>query len=124
MLRDRHRLVVVRPEAPGPEWEPELLHEPELPRKPALTTPGLAVRTAFVSVARSSGETANCTPMRRRPRRELQLSRPLAVRACLPFHVWPAYSYLSPGHHAWKRYPAKFKKLRSEFAQTRTVGDG
>src|SRR6266478_1154063 len=107
MLRERHRLVVVRPEAAGPESEPEpaLLHEPELPRKPELTTPGLGAWTAFVSVACSSGETANCTPMRRRPLRQLQLSRPLAVRACLPFHVWPAYSCLSPGHHAWKRYP-------------------
>src|SRR6516164_8134107 len=112
MLRGRQGLLVFRPEAPGPKSEPEL------------TTPGLGARTAFVSVARSSGETANCTPMRRRPRRQLQLSRPLVVRASLPFHVWPAYSYLSPGHRAWKRYPEKFKKLRSDFAQTGTVSGG
>src|ERR1700726_3369902 len=100
------------------------MHEPELTRIPELTMPGPGVRTVFVSVARSPGETASCTPMRRRPRRQLQLSRPLGVRACLPFHVSPAYSYLSPGHYALKRYPAKFKKLRSDVAQTGTVGDG
>src|ERR1700738_2752206 len=100
------------------------MHEPELTRKPELTTPWLGARTAFVSAARSPGETANCTPMRRRRRRQLQLFRPLVLRACLPFHVWPAYSYLSPGHHAWKRYPVKFKKLRSDFAQTGTVSCG
>jgi hypothetical protein len=100
------------------------MHELELTRKPELTTIGLGAQTAFVSVARSSGETANCTPVRRPPRRQLQLSRPLVVRASLPFHVWPAYSYLSPGHHAWKGYTAKFKKLRSDFAQTGTVTDG
>src|SRR3954469_20671554 len=109
MLRARQRLVVVRPAAPGAESEPEpdlaLMHELESTHKPELTTPGLGVRTASVSVARSSGETANRTPTRRRPRRQLQLSRPLVVRASLPFHAWPAYSYLSPGHHAQKKYP-------------------
>jgi hypothetical protein len=70
------------------------MHELELTRKPELTTLGLDARAAFVSVGRS-GETANCTPMRRPPRRQLQLSRPSVVRASLPFHVWPAYSYLS-----------------------------
>lgn len=116
MLGDRRRLLVVRPEAPGPELEPGpgLMHELELPRKLALTTPGLGTRAASVTVARSPGATANCTPMRRRPRRRLQLSRPLGVRASLPFHVWPAYPYLSPGHYARKWYPAKFKKLRSD----------
>src|SRR6516164_11106520 len=112
MLRECQRLLVFQPGGPGPKSEPELtlMHEPEL------TTPGLGARTTFVLVARSPGETANCTPMRRRPQRQLQLSRPLVVRASLPFHVWPAYSYLSPGHRAWKRYPEKFKKLRSDFA--------
>src|SRR6266567_1737547 len=110
MLRDHQRPLVVRSEAPEPESEPELapMHELELPRKPELTTPGPGARTAFVSVARSPGETANRIPMRQRPRRQLQLSRPVAMRASLPFHAWPAYSYLSPGHHAWKRYPEKF----------------
>jgi hypothetical protein len=98
------------------------MHEPELPRIPELTMPAPGVRIASVSVARSPGETANCTPMRRRPRRQLQVCRPLVARASPPFPVWPAYSYLSPGHHGWKRYPAKFKKHRSDFARTGTVG--
>ena len=37
--RDRQRLLVVRPEAPGLESEPALMHEQELTRKPELTTP-------------------------------------------------------------------------------------
>src|SRR5436190_19690433 len=98
MLREHQRPLVFRPEAAEPKSGPELtlMHELELRRKPELTTPALGARTAFVSVARSSGETANCTPMRRRPRPQLQLSRTLAVRASSPFHVWPAYSYRSP----------------------------
>src|SRR5882757_8570855 len=119
MLRERQRLLVVRSKS-----APALMHELELPRKPELTTPGLGARAAFVSVARSSDGTVNRTPMRRPSRRQLQLSRPLVVRASLPFHVWPAYSCLSPSHHAWKKYPATFKKLRSDFAQTGTVSDG
>jgi hypothetical protein len=95
------------------------MHELELTRKPELTTPGPDAGTAFVSVARSPGETANRTPMRRGPRRQLQPSRPLAVRAPLLFHVWPAYSYLSPGNVAWKEYPAKFNKLRQRSRRAR-----
>ena len=50
MLRERQRLLVFRPEAPGPKSEPELtlMHELELTRKPEVTTPGLGARTTFV----------------------------------------------------------------------------
>src|SRR4051794_32308260 len=122
MLRGPQRPLVVRPEAqgPGPESELALMHEPELPRRPALTMPGLGLgpgaRTAFAPVARSPAETANHIPMRRRPRRQLQRARPWVLRASLPFDVWPACSCLSPDQHAQERYPAKFKKLRSDFA--------
>ena len=119
MLRERQRrLLVVRPEVPGPESVPEpVLDQPELPHKPELTMPGFRARAASVSVARLPGETANRTPRRRRPQCQFQLSRPSEVRALLPFHVWPAYPCLSPGHCAQDRYPAKFKKLRSGFVR-------
>src|SRR4051794_2869516 len=102
MLRERQPLLAVRPEAPGPEVapkpEPELtvMNERALLRKPESTTLGLRARTAFVSVARSSVETANRTPTHQRPRRQLQLSRPSGLRTSPPFRAWPAYPYSSP----------------------------
>src|SRR4051794_35921523 len=100
MLRERRPLWAVRPEAQEPEAEPEpeltVMHEPASRRKPELTTLGLRARTAFVPVARSSVATANRTPTRRRPRRQLQLSQPSGLRTSAPFRVWPAYPYSFP----------------------------
>src|SRR5690349_12807175 len=100
MLRERRPLWAVRPEAPGPgpEAEPKpasepvltVMHEPALRRKPEWTTLGLRARTAFVPVAGSSVGTANRTPKRRRPRRQLQLSRPSGLRTSPPFRAWTA----------------------------------
>ena len=96
---------------PGPEAEPKpaltVMHEPALRRKPELTTLGLRARTAFVPVARSPVGTASRTPTRRRPRRQLQLSRPPGLRTSAPFRVWPAYPYSSPRSLCPRQVPSK-----------------